>query len=697
MPFLKKLFRPSSAPQATRSTRRAWPLLRLSRSAPLSNQPGHNVNSIGEPEWSLIDHEETSTSLAGKATSSSPDDNISPSNTEFDAQISISAASAHRSSDSNEVFRSQHGSKRLKNFVYRLRRSKSQERVSVLSMREALQQTEPGDDGPQATTDPVKRDLNPSNTPLDLEGTETNRTVSAQTVDSHESKDTALTVRRYPSQIPLQELEEGWMKNVMNFHPHSDGSEHASHCSSSEHPSSGFPLSDSPVLEQHPPHPLSEHPLAASDPFSDGKASESSFPSRESSKYSDKQGARSVGNSLEQLESAKTKSTPNPSTKSHAGTRQASSQSHASAASQASRLSHLDPTKASVAFNALTAELNLQFHIHPAVAEDINPGSDADEKPRADEENVSRRHRLFHRVRPVQSSLTLEVDSQPRAPRLRRARTFASLGRRADPMTSLQGRSIETLARLGGHSFIVLPSHLAPSPLQLPACIVMCVMYLRKRGASTSARLFLDPGNIKRAIGLYDEFAKHVLSAEKDNSQIALTMRVITMPPNETDASPHFALVVAWALKALLEGLPGGILGSARLYKALKSIYFSETSTSHRVRLISLAIIALTSEMQCALICAIFGLLTGMLQEMSRLAKQELSGNVPRPMASVTDADRLARVFGPLLIGRNIRDTGQEKVEREIEEQRVAGLLLEHWCGVSRKMREWARGPGHRR
>lgn len=174
-------------------------------------------------------------------------------------------------------------------------------------------------------------------------------------------------------------------------------------------------------------------------------------------------------------------------------------------------------------------------------------------------------------------------------------------------------------------------------------------------------------------------------------------MRVIAMPQNETDASPHYALVVAWALKALLEGLPGGILGSAQLYEALKSIYFSETPASYRVRLISLAIIALTSEMQCALICAIFGLLTGMLQEMKRLAQQELSGKVLRPVASVTDADRLARVFGPLLIGKNIRDKAQDKVEQEVEEQRVAGLLLEHWCGVSRKMREWARESGNQR
>ncbi|KAJ5122168.1 uncharacterized protein N7443_002269 [Penicillium atrosanguineum] len=690
MPFFKDLFRPSSAPRASRSTHRAWPLLRLSRSVPLPNRPEHKLSITDDPEWNLIGHGETYTSPAENVLSSSPDDHISPSQAEYGPQTSIGATSAHKRSDSNEVSQSQHGSKRLKSFVRRLRGSKSQERGSALSMREALKQTAPGDDSPQATTDPAKREVNPPNAPVDPEDAEMNRNVSAQTSGSHESKDTAMTVRRYSSQWPLQELEEGWLNNMLNFHQHSDGSEHASQCSSSEHPSSALPLSDYPFLEQHPQHTLSGHPLTASDPFSDGRVADSPLPTRESSQHSDKHGKGSSGNSQGQLESEKTKRTLNPSTKSHASSRQVSMLSHASVASKASRgsrLSHLDPTKASVAFNALTAKLNLQFHIHPAVVEDITPGSDADEKPSVDEENVFRRHRLFRRVRSVQSSLILGVDSQPPAPRLRRARTFASLGRRADSMSSLQGRSLETLARLGGHSFIVLPSHLAPSPLQLPACIVMCVMYLRKQGASTSARLFIEPGSIKRAISLYDEFAKHVLSAEKDKSQIALTMRVIAMPQNETDASPHYALVVAWALKALLEGLPGGILGSARLYEALNP----------RVRLLSLAIIALTSEMQCALICAIFGLLTGMLQEMKRLAQQEVSGNALRPVASVTDADRLARVFGPLLIGSNIRDSEPDKVEREVEEQRVAGLLLEHWGGVCRKMREWASGSGNRR
>lgn len=179
-----------------------------------------------------------------------------------------------------------------------------------------------------------------------------------------------------------------------------------------------------------------------------------------------------------------------------------------------------------------------------------------------------------------------------------------------------------------------------------------------------------------------------MLSAEKDEPKIALTMRVIAMPHWEKDAEAGVVLSVGWTLKALLAGLPGGILASARLYETLKAVYFAETPIPARIRFITLAIVALTSEMQCALICAVFGLLTGLLQQESTP-----SGNALRPVASLTDADRLARVVGPLLMGTR-NDGGsaavQDKVEREVEEQRVAGLLLEHWPRVSRQLREWS-------
>lgn len=186
---------------------------------------------------------------------------------------------------------------------------------------------------------------------------------------------------------------------------------------------------------------------------------------------------------------------------------------------------------------------------------------------------------------------------------------------------------------------------------------------------------------------MYDHFASQVLSAEKDEPRIALTMRVIAMPHCETDEPAATVLSVGWTFKALLAGLPDGILGSVRLYETLKAIYYVETPNLIRVRFIALAIVALTSEMQCALICAVCGLLTSLLEQ-----EPPGSGTAVRRVASMTEADRLARVLGPLLLGtRKDGDSAaeQNKVEQEVEEQRVAGMLLELWRGVSPQLREW--------
>lgn len=201
-----------------------------------------------------------------------------------------------------------------------------------------------------------------------------------------------------------------------------------------------------------------------------------------------------------------------------------------------------------------------------------------------------------------------------------------------------------------------------------------------------ASELLVEPGDVKAATTLYDHFARQVLSAEKEEAQIALTMRVIAMPHPDTDNPAGTVLSVGWTFKALLAGLPDGILGSVPLFATLKSIYYAETSVPIRARFVALAIVALTSEMQCALICAVFGLLVSLLEQ-----EPPGSGTAVRRVASLTEADRLARVFGPLLLGK--KDGGsaaeQDKVELEVEEQRVAGMLLQHWRSVNQQLRDW--------
>lgn len=209
-------------------------------------------------------------------------------------------------------------------------------------------------------------------------------------------------------------------------------------------------------------------------------------------------------------------------------------------------------------------------------------------------------------------------------------------------------------------------------------------------------------------------------------------MRVVAMPHFESDpatAGSLPVLSVGWVLKALLAGLPGGILGSARLYQTLNAIYLAPAPThgfprtltcfgglspvtSSRVHLIALAITALTSEMQCALICAVFGLLTELAREPVAIQEPQLQGPgtaIRADPVALPTVDGLARVIGPLLLGiegraaqdgagarARARDAApgalcMTDVEQEIEEQRVAELLLQNWTNVSRLLRRWAR------
>ena len=49
-------------------------------------------------------------------------------------------------------------------------------------------------------------------------------------------------------------------------------------------------------------------------------------------------------------------------------------------------------------------------------------------------------------------------------------------------MESLKGKSLESLARLGGHNFLSLPSEFAPTSLRLPACFVEIITVLMRHG-----------------------------------------------------------------------------------------------------------------------------------------------------------------------------------------------------------------------
>ncbi|KAJ5496651.1 Rho GTPase activation protein [Penicillium fimorum] len=587
-----------------------------------------------------------------------PVDNFEPGPNAQDAQAT------------GELPRSKNGTRGLKKMYARLRGSLSQG-------------DDPFTDTQPQTTQESTRKERPSSIPLSFNPFEPDptaepstsagksvrfdepkerRKVSAQTTLSQESSQTEDTVCRDPARhiaMPIQEpLEEwGW---------------------------SGLMLYDAESSNNN------SHVPEDSDPFSDGKATDrqvkgslrhSAGTSREESRTSEGTLEPIAETDFDTIEPV-----IEPDQPEGAGSQRASS------ANSQTSWSTLDSPKAISAFN----QMAYQFGIPIAIADGDSPPAEAT----VGEQGTSRRVGLLGKVRKVRSNLAPDTPPLAPIPKLRRMKTFANL-LRPDPMTSLQGRSIETLARLGGHGYLML-TELTPCPAQLPAYIVATLMFLHKYGLDTP-EIFIQSGDLKAAIRLYDHFASQVREVEKDESKISLTMRVVAMPPLRKDSAP--VLSVAWALKAVLAGLPNGILGSVRLYQVFRAMYYhsipnqcyhlrvpdciSEASptTAARVQLMCLAVIALATEMQRDLICAVFGLLSLLVPAET----QEQPGMELRDPVASLNFHELARVFGPLLLGSR-QDRDGTEVAQEIDDQHVAGLMLNNWHFVHRQLRHWTSG-----
>ena len=190
---------------------------------------------------------------------------------------------------------------------------------------------------------------------------------------------------------------------------------------------------------------------------------------------------------------------------------------------------------------------------------------------------------------------------------------------------------------------------------------------------------------------------------------IGLNIHLGTPAKNVTEV-----LTVANVFKSLLSGLPGGILGSKKLYSILVDMYYATFSDCQlkrtysclgglsvvdatKVKAIAHAILALTSKMQLELICGVFGLCAVLLHETERnieLARQERGrAGSSFVLSGLMNVDRLGRVFGPLLI--NLATEANDSYgsnEREIESERVATMLITNWRDVSRQLRAWEHG-----
>ncbi|KAH8427231.1 uncharacterized protein LDX57_004945 [Aspergillus melleus] len=165
-------------------------------------------------------------------------------------------------------------------------------------------------------------------------------------------------------------------------------------------------------------------------------------------------------------------------------------------------------------------------------------------------------------------------------------------------------------------------------------------------------------------------------------------------------------LGVAWAFKALLGGLPGGILGSTELHCVLVDIYYKHVGgiigrepcsddrslpgRGAKSTAIGLAILALTRPLQYNLICAVFGLSAHLLQETARSVELKQQGIRSGDTSGVMTPESLGRILGPLLTDKQKDDQDMFRaIELEIESQRVAVMLVDGWVDVSRRLRRW--------
>ncbi|KAJ5973528.1 hypothetical protein N7481_010738 [Penicillium waksmanii] len=537
------------------------------------------------------------------------------------------------------------GSNPLKSIITRFRHNKSNKSSEQSESSETAQplHDQAESEGSEA---PVRIGLSGPFSPLSRnppsagsEATEQQRTVSTQTAETQDSQNTSATVHRHSSQLGLQ----------------------------------------TPVLELQQDCfspaffadyvPETSHFAEGSDPFADRITVETTAPPTLA--HAPSKRSSSIGSTL-----MPTSQLP-PSGQTFFSSR------HTSNASYASRTCRLDPVRAANGFNSLSEQYNLQIRLDDEIIANIESTSAAN---KVDQDHVHTRDRVLRRIRPVQSNMEIVTQAPvpgPSMPKLRRTKTFANLTRQKKPMTALQGRSLESMSRLGGPSYLVWGSRLIPGPLQLPTCFVAMILYLRKYGPNTNG-LFNEGGDTRAANRLYDYFASDVLDAEKEDSKIAIRLRTIVIPHWEGESNLEQTLIVGVTFQALLTGLPDGLLGSAHLFEVLQTIYAANIAapipTTPRIQLITFAIIALASEMQRSLLCATFGLLIWL--------QGPQSGTPIRRVACLQNLDYLARAFAPTLLGyRHLRDNPEEAGYFAI-----ARLLMEDWQGVNRQLRDWVAG-----
>lgn len=165
--------------------------------------------------------------------------------------------------------------------------------------------------------------------------------------------------------------------------------------------------------------------------------------------------------------------------------------------------------------------------------------------------------------------------------------------------------------------------------------------------AANVGGVFRVPGSVRVVSALYSYYC----DADKESAQISTTVRSGSLPT-------HFNYTiqdVASTFKKFLSTMPGGILGSLKVFDVFIAIHSQvRTDPKHehatRARLIALAVGTVQSHLRRELICAVFGLLSFLGNAAENATKTDENGKVTGS-SNLMNYEALGIVFGPLLVG----------------------------------------------
>ncbi|KAF1986451.1 hypothetical protein K402DRAFT_332867, partial [Aulographum hederae CBS 113979] len=220
--------------------------------------------------------------------------------------------------------------------------------------------------------------------------------------------------------------------------------------------------------------------------------------------------------------------------------------------------------------------------------------------------------------------------------------------------------SIQELARIGGVSSVNLPTDLAVPGILIPTCLAATANYLIAHGRTTPG-IFRISGQTRIVTALYNHYMSQIHAHEGNAPQsIETTIRTAVLPSDVN----YVVHDIASAFKKFLNEIPGGLLGSMKIFRELAAIIpgtldlavdpdHSEESQKKALRKpIAMILSGADCNERLCLIVAVFGLLAHLTASSDRTPPSPHHDPTARTEQDETMSPRaFAIVFAPLFVG----------------------------------------------